>query len=194
MKLRNLLLTAALFLSTSVAFAGKAIDADLYDIGDFTFTAPGNTVSITLEKGNQSGFEYAVYDVASYDKISGTKKWKDVLATYSGKSLWLIKEGTNTITLPNANTELGVLCITKDVYSSNNPDDKWLFYRVKGTDYSVNSVSFGKPTDDNGHGNNDSAKVTFGAPLPTPVVTLLIALALGAGFVMYRNRKQQAEA
>jgi len=35
---------------------------------------------------------------------------------------------------------------------------------------------------------------TFGTPLPTPVVTLLIALGLGAGLVMYRSRKQQAEA
>ena len=38
------------------------------------------------------------------------------------------------------------------------------------------------------------ASETFGSPLPTPVVTLLIALGLGAGFVMYRGRKQQAEA
>ena len=35
---------------------------------------------------------------------------------------------------------------------------------------------------------------TFGSPLPTPVVTLLIALGLGAVIVMYRGRKQQAEA
>ena len=30
----------------------------------------------------------------------------------------------------------------------------------------------------------------MGAPLPAPVVTLLIALGFGAAFVMYRNRKQ----
>ena len=30
----------------------------------------------------------------------------------------------------------------------------------------------------------------FGAPLPAPVVTLLIALGFGAALVMYRNRKQ----
>lgn len=33
-------------------------------------------------------------------------------------------------------------------------------------------------------------KESFGSPLPTPVVTLLIALGFGAAFVMYRNRKQ----
>ena len=31
---------------------------------------------------------------------------------------------------------------------------------------------------------------TIGQPLPTPVVTLLIALGFGAALVMYRNRKQ----
>ena len=31
---------------------------------------------------------------------------------------------------------------------------------------------------------------TMGAPLPAPVVTLLIALGFGAALVMYRNRKQ----
>lgn len=41
---------------------------------------------------------------------------------------------------------------------------------------------------------NAQAGETFGTPLPTPVVTLLIALGLGAAFVMYRNRKQQVEA
>ena len=30
----------------------------------------------------------------------------------------------------------------------------------------------------------------MGAPLPAPVVTLLIALGFGAALVMYRNRKQ----
>ena len=34
------------------------------------------------------------------------------------------------------------------------------------------------------------AQFTFGSPLPTPVITLLIALGFGAAFAMYRNRKQ----
>ena len=39
-------------------------------------------------------------------------------------------------------------------------------------------------------GTTKKAEFTFGSPLPTPVVTLLIALAFGGAFVMYRNRKQ----
>ena len=46
----------------------------------------------------------------------------------------------------------------------------------------------------NGHrvffGIYGEASETVGSPLPAPVVTLLIALACGAGFVLYRNRKQ----
>ena len=36
----------------------------------------------------------------------------------------------------------------------------------------------------------DGLTYTIGNPLPAPVVTLLIALAFGGAFVMYRNRKQ----
>ena len=42
--------------------------------------------------------------------------------------------------------------------------------------------------------HGEESEGTVGSPLPTPVVTLLIALALGAAFVMYRNRKQQVRA
>ena len=191
MKLRSLLLTAALFVSAGFAFAGNSIDESIYDISDYTWTktTEGQAVPITLVKGNQGGFKYAVYDVNAYSEIS-KMKWKDAVKKYEGKSLWLIDTGTNYVRLPEGVTELGVVAITKGVYSSDNATDKWLFYRTKGsTDFEF-SVSFGKPTDDQGGGNNKSAKITFGSPLPTPVVTLLIALALGAGFVMYRGRKQ----
>jgi len=40
------------------------------------------------------------------------------------------------------------------------------------------------------YGNESEGGETFGQPLPAPVVTLLIALALGGALVMYRNRKQ----
>ena len=39
-------------------------------------------------------------------------------------------------------------------------------------------------------GGTDEGGETVGQPLPTPIVTLLIALAFGAAFVAYRNRKQ----
>lgn len=191
MKLRSLLLTAALFVTAGFAFAGQSYDESIYDISDYTWTnsTKGHTIPVTLEKGNQDGFKYAVYDVKAYSQIS-SMKWKDAVAKYEGKSLWLIESGTNWVRLPEGVTELGIVAITKDVYSSDNASDQWLFYRRKDSAEFVNSVSFGKPTDDQGQGNNKSAKITFGTPLPTPVVTLLIALALGAGFVMYRGRKQ----
>ena len=191
MKLRSLLLTAALFVSAGFAFAGNSIDESIYDISDYTWTktTEGQAVPITLVKGNQGGFTYAVYDVNAYSEIS-KMKWKDAVKKYEGKSLWLIDTGTNYVRLPEGVTELGVVAITKGVYSSDNATEKWLFYRTKGSADFEFSVSFGKPADDQGGGNNKSAKITFGSPLPTPVVTLLIALALGAGFVMYRGRKQ----
>ena len=194
MKLRNLLLTSALLLSATALFAGHPIDTTKYNIDDYSWTndTGSQKISVTLTKHNQEDYNYIAYDTSKYS--SG---WSaaEALETGSGTSVWALQEGVNNIILPETVTTLGVFNTQHTVYSSDNPEEKWMFYRtiVNGV-VPTDSVSFGK-LDDKGGGNSHSADVsfskgTFGAPLPAPVVTLLIALACGAGFVMYRNRKQ----
>ena len=195
MKLRNLLATAALLFTATAAFAGHSIDTDKYDISDFTWSKPQGTQQITvnLVKNNddddQKSWSYAVYDTAYYNTFSEDKNLFGNIGTeaYAGK-IWLLKEGNNEIALPEGVKELGIVSSHKATFSGDNPSEKFLFYRTKAT-ISSNYVSFGK-LDDKGSGNDHAADVTFGSPLPTPVVTLLIALGFGVAFVMYRNRKQ----
>lgn len=79
------------------------------------------------------------------------------------------------------------------VYSYNNVTTKEMFFSAIDKDGNV--LYLGK---DNWSAslkfNNGGVFMVeagaFGTPLPTPVVTLLIALGFGAAFVMYRNRKQ----
>ena len=196
MKLHNLLLTAALFLSAGVAFAGHTIDTDKYNISNFTWTnnTGDQTIRVELKQyGNQEGFKYYVYDADAYDNNQiKNGAWGKYASNNKGK-VWELKTGVNEIELPEGVTRVGVFALTQKVYSGDNASSQFLFYRDTDSKYLDRKVSFGK-LDDNGPGNDRSADVIFGAPLPTPVVTLLIALAIGAGFVMYRSRKQQAEA
>lgn len=78
-----------------------------------------------------------------------------------------------------------------------NPEEAHKFYTVGNT----NLLYYGST---NNYPNNGALflvsvgsktvevqkEVVSGKPLPAPVVTLLIALAFGAGLVVYRNRKQ----
>lgn len=190
MKLRNLLATAALLFTATAAFAGHSIDTNTYDINDFLWIKPSTaqSVHVTLTKDGQDGFKYAVYDAAYYNTFKNDKKLFKNIDTegYEGK-IWLLQEGDNVITLPAGVTELGVVSSHQQTFSGDNPSTQFLFYRTKAT-ISNNMVSFGK-LDDGGDGNH-AADITFGSPLPTPIVTLLIALGFGAAFMMYRNRKQ----
>ena len=201
MKFRNLLIVSALFLSASVAFAKPhTIDTNTYNIDDFSWTndTGSQNIAVTLKYDGQTDYKYIAYDTSKY-----TSGWSasTALDTESGKSVWLLKEGVNNITLPENVTTLGIYNTTHTVYSTNNPDEKWMFYRtIAGGTSPSDMVSFGK-LDDKGSGNHAAdfsfgagSGETFGTPLPTPVTTLLIALGLGGAFMMYRNRKQQAEA
>ena len=166
--------------------------ASAYDFSDFVWenTSGSKNITVKLNQIHQNGFKYAVYNVDAFEAgdIKPLSSWTQFLDTNSGM-VWQIQQGTNYVELPAGVTRLGVVAITKGVYSSDNAEDQFLFYRLAGSDSYNYHVSFGKVSDDHGKGNN-RADITFGAPLPTPVVTLLIALALGSGFVMYRNRKQ----
>ena len=117
-------------------------------------------------------------------------------------NVWLLNEpakgngkgesssAVTVIQLPEGTSveEFGVIEYNHSVFSDVNTTHNFFFY----TNDSVpaNTVFYGKTYSDSGSGNDKSAKVTFGQPLPAPVVTLLIALGFGAALVMYRNRKQ----
>ncbi|MBP5294109.1 MAG: hypothetical protein J6Y95_00135 [Lachnospiraceae bacterium] len=209
MKLRNLLITAALFLSAGITFAGSQD----YDDYSWNNQSRWTKIDVTLTKfKNQTDYQYSVYDVDAYNKIlndaiaKGEKfNNENQKANYvipklaEANKVWDLRDpGQNNslvtvINLPEGTTVENFGVIGKDKVSSvPNISNNFYFYQLSDTP--ANTVYFGKIGSDSGHGNDRAAKVTFGQPLPTPVVTLLIALALGAGFVMYRNRKQQAEA
>ena len=192
MKLRNLVLTAALLLTSTFAVA------DIYEGDDsivWNNDKPNANISVTLKKVGQTGFQYAVYDTAKYDSLKDSFSFNDLKANpekYKG-SVWLLNEGKNHLYITTAVESLGIIGVNGNsghyVFSSNNVPAKnngngWLFY----VDENLEVISF-DATKDKGKGNY-AAEITFGAPLPAPVVTLLIALGFGAALVMYRNRKQ----
>ena len=196
MKLHNLLLTAALFLSAGI------VSADVYNTDEnFLWNNDTNSMSvtITLTKDNKTGFHYAAYDVAQYSSLSDFS-FDDLSAypsKYAGK-VWLLQPGGNTINLSPTLNQIGI------IGTSGNSDEQLVFSSANASaansnDYhfydshTIQVMSYGKELGTGTHAADisfsPSAK-TFGSPLPAPVVTLLIALACGAGFVMYRNRKQ----
>ena len=190
MKFRNLLATvatAALFLTAGIASA-EIFEND-GNIG-WNNSAHANTVTINLTYYGQEGFSFAAYDTSKFSSLDDFS-FQDLEknpANYEG-SAWLLKAGTNTLTISSSVQSLGIIGTNGKsphlVFSANgNSAKKWKFYVTD----SLELIAFDK-TSDNG-GGNYAAEITFGAPLPVPVVTLLIALGFGAALVMYRNRKQ----
>lgn len=202
MKLRNLLLTSALFLAAGAAFAESFVNYE-----DYSWNNKNNkkTIEVTLTKfENQGGFTYSVYDVDAYNQIVDGKSFnnenqKSKYALDELKKInkvWDLKDpGANNslvtvIDLPEGTSVANFGVIGKEkIYSVPNISNNSYFYQLDGTP--ANIVYFGAITPtNNGLGNDRSAMVTFGQPLPAPLVTLLIALGFGAALVMYRNRKQ----
>ena len=83
---------------------------------------------------------------------------------------------------------------TELIYDKEAPNGNE-FFALEG-DANDGILYFGKSNWINSYNNGAIFLISgkkmdsMGAPLPTPVVTLLIALGFGAAFVMYRNRKQ----
>ena len=203
MKFHNLLLTVALFLTVGIASAAVVheesesdsgpyfstyyeVPNGYYDAGKYDMPSKRNypvaSIPVTV-KTNGTGYTVELYDTSLeiYGEGVGPTtandwwRWHKVLAS-----------DAETITLTGTQ-QIGVK-ITKDnvVYMSftQQPNaTNQLFTHTRG-----NTIILDDPT------NKVHAEVTFGSPLPTPVITLLIALAFGAAFVLYRSRKQQAEA
>lgn len=134
------------------------------------------TISVTVNRINAGGWQYGLYSLDT--------EWKtDNLG-----------DGTYTFDVSETGTRIGVWA--KNGNGGGNKDKHLVYsdaniagnndFSFSFTDPNSATFSFGK--------EHVMGEVTFGSPLPTPVVTLLIALGLGAAFVMYRSRKQQAEA
>ena len=179
MKLRSLLLTAALFVSAGIASAAVVHDtangADAYYWKKDGSVNAANQVTVTLTKPEAESWDYYLYSLSN-------PSWEVELA-----------KGTNKVTLDAASTQYGVRA-----YKSNgggSAEKKICFSGVNSPIQSggfnfignaaSNQIVFGK-------GNDVKGVVSFGSPLPAPVVTLLIALGFGAALVMYRNRKVKA--
>ena len=188
MKLRNLLLTAALFLTAGIASA-EIFEND-GNIG-WNNSSHAETVTVNLKYYGQGGFSFAAYDTAKFSSLDdfSFQDLEENPQNYAG-SAWLLKAGSNTLNITSNVQSLGFIGTNGQsaqhlVFSANgNTANKWKFYVTD----SLELIAFDK-TSDNG-GGNYAAELTFGAPLPAPVVTLLIALGFGAALVMYRNRKQ----
>jgi len=180
--MRNFLIASVLFLlTTTSAFAVIVTEENGYY---WLQPEADNSLTVTLTKPGGANWHYGLYS------LDTGNNWEMELAT-----------GENTIDLTDTSvTKIGVWAYQsngggsadkKDAYSygatSNHAEfhfaatDTVIAFTKNGTD--KGRIDFG--------GNGDG---TVGAPLPTPVVTLLIALAFGAGIVMYRNRKQQVKA
>ena len=168
--MRNLILIAVLFVISNVASAAIVHEGTK----GFSYTSKSSLqkIYVHVEKVTGNGFNYGVYS------IDGT--------SFESAPL---KEGWNTVYVPADVTKLGAWGYQGNsgstVYSGTNV--KQAAFDFSKTEIGTNKFVFANKSEVKG-------VVTIGRPLPTPVVTLLIALALGAGLVLYRSRKQQAEA
>lgn len=245
MKLSNLLLAAALFFSTGIAFAKpknkngdeesgtveQNTPADFFGIEN---TENMKTLDIVMFRMNE-GWNYSVGGyTATTPEVSegdeGDEAEPTLVLTYSSKL-----GGSQNL---EVKTKKKVQAYIEQMDEALLPDDEELLESLKGHTTSIYHFSVPVPDDvdeiglmgGNGGGftatiynkaatnGNDFLVVgnaiyfgkalwvgsynngavfmvgagapSAGSPLPTPVVTLLIALGFGAAFVMYRNRKQ----
>ena len=211
MKLRNLLITAALFLSATVSFAAietietkvtKNNKTTTYTGYAWTIDKKTNNITVTLTRTNNNGNGTWSYELFAYKGGDKSKDWTYTLNEENADSFK--KDGDEriyTFHIPltgPGNVDYGITSIgilsdktgtpasnsTQNIFSGNND----FHYYISATP-KANTISYGKV---NNGGEHMKAEFTFGTPLPTPVVTLLIALGFGAALVMYRNRKAKA--
>ncbi len=214
MKLHNLLLTAALFLTATVSFA--AIETITTTKEGKTYTgyawAPTynpTTITVTLKHANGPANNPTwAYELFSYEegKSAEESSWTYKLTADKavGKPIhmtgqeqgWVYKFEV-PMTDENGNRydikKIGIISDKTDSSASVSTENihgngDFFYYISKTNTLKDGTISYGKITGkDQEH---MKAEFTFGQPLPAPVVTLLIALGFGAALVMYRNRKQ----
>ena len=210
MKLHNLLLTAALFVTATIASAATTFD-------NYSYTPENGKVKMTVFVIS-NGWDFALY---GYDQNNNGTKLLDINTKDKDNALTI--DQINAKNLPSEykqqiidsiNTDSGYyhaydleVPVNDDIVkiglmgSNNANQEKMIVYSIANKE-SHNGFYFSSLSKDNNviaYGGGaleegavflmgDSAPV--GSPLPAPVVTLLIALGFGAALVMYRNRKQ----
>ena len=222
MKLRNLLLTAALVLTSSIAFALPPITSEQNsdpvfqrDSGMGTWTTTGNNTLNIIVIEHAKGYNYALYgyntetnswtELADLNSGTGLSKeakqeFKQIYKDFGGPggSINGAKVYEVNATFDNTNiSKVGILgwngSLNQTVLSAlNQPatnDSIFTFLpqyenAVAFNNGGLKGIVVMKSASYVGGGNIN------GAPLPTPIVTLLIALCFGTALVMYRNRKQ----
>ena len=183
-------LTLATVLASALLVVSNIASAAIVNTteGGFSYknVEKSKSIIVTVERADDAkDWQYGIY----YTRLNGTESFM------SGN----LAEGSNYIVIPTDVQDVGVWAVNGGgnlsapgvakhvVYSFvNNKTNPGFNFSM--TEVGSNTFVFGK------NGGVKGSVSVFGAPLPTPVVTLLIALGLGAAFVLYRNRKQQAEA
>ena len=211
MKLHNLLLTAALFLTATVSFAAietitTTKDGKTYTGYAWSVDKDTNNITVTLTRSNSNGNGTWSYELFAYKGGANSKDWSYTLNEENADSYKKVKnEQIYTFHIPltgpnNVDYDITSIGIISDKTSTSASistenifakDSDFFYYLSKETGAKDNTISYGKITGKPGKEKEHmKAEFTFGQPLPAPVVTLLIALGFGAALVMYRNRKQ----
>ncbi len=238
MKLHNLLLTAALFLSVGIVFANP--DTETYE--KLSWNSSDDTIKVSMLMGNSAWTSMYLGAYSSTGALLGkvklieapkaklTQDQVDALleqTDLNDNQINNIKDFKNVskhpaysfaVPLSAFDLEEGDTIASFGLIGTNGKKEEGLAYSfdgkdVKGHTEGKNTLHFSSVPNDSSvlafskskwvetekfqNGNlflidmaPDGLTYTFGNPLPAPVVTLLIALAFGGAFVMYRNRKQ----
>ncbi len=223
MKLSNLLLTAALFVSATIAFAKPKVD--MSNVSDFLTmerSESTNTLNIKMFRMN-NGWNYYVngYTQGTGENADPVLSYRSLL---SKDDQYLVSSDKSKIQKIIAGMEnlpedvraglnqhaIGIyefsIPVTDDIIeiglaggNGNGAfvESVWQRSATNGNDFwsigDGNIIYMGKGNWVGQYNNGAMFLVggePFGAPLPAPVVTLLIALGFGTALVMYRNRKQ----
>jgi len=218
MKLRNLLLSAALFLTAGIVSAAETYTLEQNNDPVFQKASNGiwtsignNTIDVVVIEA-ASGYNYALF---GYNTVTNT--WTQLADLNSGTTLeGETKEQYRQMYKDfggNGNSFNGAKVYEVDTTFDNTNIEK---VGILGWNGSLNQTVLSALNDPATNGsifkflpqyeeavafNNknslkgivvmkDASYQSIGSPLPAPVVTLLIALGFGTALVMYRNRKQ----
>lgn len=211
MKLRNLLIIAALFCLSASAFAGvtwwdqdaeqSAFDHDYDDDNNGTGKTKTWNVSWKITVANSIS-SYVQPKLSLFTVTGGVDN--QFLPSVTSRDadtdgIWWVLEGNEGSREITIGQDLGLWITdtrTGQKYFTNESSFSSSQGLWRQTDEYTFTYTFGGIKD-----TKLTAVVTFapvpsdplpqqGQPLPAPVTTLLIALAFGGAFVMYRNRKQ----
>ena len=211
MKLRNLLITAALFCLSASAFANHTwwdqnteSTATRYTYEDNGTPEKSSDWVVTWEttKDTRTYKTDITFGLFTFTGTASNHYVPSVNRNTDNAGTWWILgsgDGERTVTIEK---DLGLwakLYSGSILYSTASStgtfrwdianDSSYVFNFDYGTTYSA-KITFSRVQTGDTTTDNNTTTEQSGAPLPTPVVTLLIALGFGVAFVMYRNRKQ----